>query len=81
VPLSRVVKREGRFRLAGIFGSKPPKDPKHSNRAQRQDRYEENVPLLPKESTRLMKAFSLIENPAMRNAIIELVEKLSANQN
>jgi hypothetical protein len=53
---------------------------KHLTRVRPRDRDEENSPSLPKEGARLIGAFRRIEDPAMRNAIIELVEKLSDNQ-
>jgi hypothetical protein len=54
--------------------------PQQPTTVQLRGRDEENLPSLPKERVRFIRAFSRIENPAMRNAIIELVEKLADNQ-
>jgi hypothetical protein len=53
---------------------------KQPTRVQLPDGDEENFPSPPKEGVRLIRAFRRIENPAMRNAIIELVEKLADSQ-
>jgi len=58
---------------------RPPKA-KHPTTVQQRGRGEENLPSLPKERVRLIRAFSRIENPAMRDAIIDLAAKLADNQ-
>jgi hypothetical protein len=50
-------------------------------RAQQQDRDEANFPSMSEEDARLIEAFRRIQNPAMRETIIEFVEKLADNQN
>jgi hypothetical protein len=52
----------------------------HATGVQPEDGDEENFPSPPKEAARLTRAFRRIENPAMRNAIIELLETLADNQ-
>ena len=44
-------------------------------------RREEKKTPTPEEGVRLVKAFHKIENPALRKAIVKLVEELSQNCN